>query len=277
VDDGSSDNTDEVVGEYVKKDTRFKYYHRPVEHLPGGNGARNYGFKMSQGEYVNWFDSDDLMVAEKLELKVKAMLENEVDFVVSNSINFYDDGSISRPYKLDCTISITPENYISQRIGWITNDALIKKSFIRILFNEKLKSGQEYNFFSRLLFFEHKVYSLKADLSKRRMHNNTIQKKLKKNRLVQKKELIVNEILLMSDIYDYSSSKIKNRSLKRIFRFSLETTPKHVLPNHYFLVNRFFFKNYLIKIILLYNIWVIFNLLTGKGYFIFQKYSKIYE
>ena len=52
-DDGSSDNTDEVVGEYVKKDSRFKYFHRPDQHLRGGNGARNYGFKMSQGEYVN--------------------------------------------------------------------------------------------------------------------------------------------------------------------------------------------------------------------------------
>jgi glycosyltransferase involved in cell wall biosynthesis len=60
VDDGSTDNTDEVVEEYVKKDSRFKYYHRPDEHLPGGNGARNYGFKMSKGEYVNWLDSDDL-------------------------------------------------------------------------------------------------------------------------------------------------------------------------------------------------------------------------
>jgi glycosyltransferase involved in cell wall biosynthesis len=188
MDDGSSDNTDEVVGEYTKKDTRLKYYHCPEEHLPGGDGARNYGFKMSQGEYVNWFDSDDLMLPEKLELKVKTMLKNEMDLVVSNSINFYHDGSTSRPYKLDYTISINPVNYISQRIGWITNDALIKKSFIKILFNEKLKSGQEYNFFSRLLFFEPKVYFLKADLSKRRMHNNTIQKKLKKNRLKQKKK-----------------------------------------------------------------------------------------
>jgi glycosyltransferase involved in cell wall biosynthesis len=85
VDDGSSDNTDEVIGEHVNKDSRFKYYHRPEVHLPGGNGARNYGFKMSKGEYVNWFSSDDLMVAEKLEVKVKAMLENEVDFMVGGN------------------------------------------------------------------------------------------------------------------------------------------------------------------------------------------------
>ena len=34
VDDGSSDNTDDVVNDYVKKDPRFKYYYRPDEHLP---------------------------------------------------------------------------------------------------------------------------------------------------------------------------------------------------------------------------------------------------
>jgi glycosyltransferase involved in cell wall biosynthesis len=67
VDDGSNDNTDEVVSEYVKKNNRFKFYHRPDEHLPGGNGARNYGFKMSKGEYVNWLD-DDLFTDSKTEL-----------------------------------------------------------------------------------------------------------------------------------------------------------------------------------------------------------------
>jgi glycosyltransferase involved in cell wall biosynthesis len=83
VDDGSSDNTDEVVGEYVKKDSRFKYYHRPEEHLLGGNGARNYGFKMSKGEYVNWLDSDDLFSENKIDDQVK--LNNKARFgVVTN-------------------------------------------------------------------------------------------------------------------------------------------------------------------------------------------------
>lgn len=81
VDDGSSDNTDAVVGEYVKKDKRFKYYHRPDEHLPGGNGARNYGFKMSKGEYVNWLDSDDLFSADKIEDQIEVILKNNSDIV----------------------------------------------------------------------------------------------------------------------------------------------------------------------------------------------------
>src|SRR5690606_8186561 len=75
VDDGSSDHTDEVVGAYVQKDARFKYFHRPDTHLPGGNGARNYGFLQSKGEYVNWLDSDDLTQPAKLERQVDVLFD----------------------------------------------------------------------------------------------------------------------------------------------------------------------------------------------------------
>lgn len=64
VDDGSTDGTDEVMAAYMAKDTRFQYHHRPKDRLPGGNAARNYGFEVSKGEYIQWFDSDDLMLPE---------------------------------------------------------------------------------------------------------------------------------------------------------------------------------------------------------------------
>src|SRR5690606_34809029 len=70
VDDGSTDATEALLHDYMEKDKRFQYHKRPVNHLPGGNGARNYGFNQSQGEFIQWFDSDDLMVSEKLELQV---------------------------------------------------------------------------------------------------------------------------------------------------------------------------------------------------------------
>src|SRR5690554_3978886 len=82
VDDGSTDNTDEVMAAYMAKDARFQYHHRPKDRLPGGNAARNYGFEVSKGEYIQWFDSDDLMLPEKLEMKVSSLLDKNVDFVV---------------------------------------------------------------------------------------------------------------------------------------------------------------------------------------------------
>ncbi|MGC1633104.1 MAG: glycosyltransferase family 2 protein, partial [Gelidibacter sp.] len=48
VDDGSLDATETLIHRYIHKDSRFQYHKRPDIHLPGGNGARNYGFEMSK-------------------------------------------------------------------------------------------------------------------------------------------------------------------------------------------------------------------------------------
>ena len=157
VDDGSSDNTDEVVGEYVNKDNRFKYYHRPEEHLPGGNGARNYGFKMSQGEYVNWFDSDDLMVAEKFKNQIDIFnRSSKIDVVFSNFQFFKSDKSESK--KLT-TITISKENFIKKYVLKKTlapiNSALWqKKTILNFQFNEQLIQYQEYEYFGRIFSSE---------------------------------------------------------------------------------------------------------------------------
>jgi GalNAc5-diNAcBac-PP-undecaprenol beta-1,3-glucosyltransferase len=61
VDDGSNDNTAEVVGRY--SDSRLGYY--PKENAERG-AARNYGLTRAQGEYVLFLDSDDLFHPEHL-------------------------------------------------------------------------------------------------------------------------------------------------------------------------------------------------------------------
>lgn len=61
VDDGSTDHTNELLEFYNKKDSRIQYHHRPKSYPKGANPFRNYGFKLSHGEYVQWFDSDDII------------------------------------------------------------------------------------------------------------------------------------------------------------------------------------------------------------------------
>jgi glycosyltransferase involved in cell wall biosynthesis len=151
VDDGSSDNTDELIGEYVQTDSRFKYYHRPEEHLPGGNGARNYGFKMSKGEYVNWFDSDDLMVAEKILNDLETITTSDYDFTICQSKFFSHDGVIlQKEYWNNKLWSDDPINdFIMMKIGWSPNSPLWMKSSLKnnnLVFDERLKSGQDYLF-----------------------------------------------------------------------------------------------------------------------------------
>ena len=151
VDDGSTDNTDEVVDEYLKKDKRFQYHHRPKDRLPGGNAARNYGFELSKGEFINWFDSDDLMHKNLVLLKMKAFKSSEIDFVFCNNKVFIKktdclDGSISSIIKKSSSKNIY--NYILGKLFFPTPGPLWRKKSLdkAVLFNENLRRGQESDF-----------------------------------------------------------------------------------------------------------------------------------
>lgn len=73
VDDGSQDNTAEVVAGYA--DSRIRYIYQENRKLPG---ARNTGIQASQGDYVAFLDSDDLFLPDKLRLQA-TILATKVD------------------------------------------------------------------------------------------------------------------------------------------------------------------------------------------------------
>src|SRR5699024_7007376 len=66
VDDGSTDNTDEVLKAYCEKDPRFVFITKPKQLLPKPSASRNLGIKLSKANFINFLDSDDLMLAHKI-------------------------------------------------------------------------------------------------------------------------------------------------------------------------------------------------------------------
>ncbi|MBO7244768.1 MAG: glycosyltransferase family 2 protein [Alphaproteobacteria bacterium] len=56
VDDGSTDNSLEILKEYAKKDNRLKIF---TQKNKGSGAARNLGIKQSSGEFICFIDSDD--------------------------------------------------------------------------------------------------------------------------------------------------------------------------------------------------------------------------
>jgi glycosyltransferase involved in cell wall biosynthesis len=72
VNDASTDNTDEVVGQY--DDPRLKYIKHQENRYAAA--ARNTGIKASCGELIAFFDGDDLMHPEKLQTQVTFLKEH---------------------------------------------------------------------------------------------------------------------------------------------------------------------------------------------------------
>ncbi|MES2376882.1 MAG: glycosyltransferase family 2 protein [Bacteroidota bacterium] len=73
INDGSIDNTEEIALEFKSKDSRIRYFKRSNS---GTSAARNFGFENSVGEFIVFFDADDLMEPDFLKTRLDVMLEN---------------------------------------------------------------------------------------------------------------------------------------------------------------------------------------------------------
>ena len=175
VDDGSTDNTDELMADYMAKDKRFRYYHRPEDRLPGGNAARNYGFELSKGAYIQWFDSDDIMLPEFLEKKVAAFTPSAVLTICTG---YSADAHLqSRKLKIMPVITNLYKQYVLWQSRIMFPSILFRRSFLKgkRLFDETLLRGQENDLFSRLFFklSEKKYRIINEGLYLYRQHKST--------------------------------------------------------------------------------------------------------
>ena len=77
IDDGSSDNTEEIVKRY---DGRLSYY---FKENGGISSARNYGMLKAKGEYIVFLDSDDKLHESYVERTLAHLQKHSahVDFV----------------------------------------------------------------------------------------------------------------------------------------------------------------------------------------------------
>ena len=218
IDDVSTDNTKEVVETYLSQDLRFKYYERP-EHKPkGANACRNYGFEKSKGEYIQWFDSDDLMHSTKLEIDLKKIQSGDYDFTISQSDFFDEEGRQLNNYWNTKLWSKNPINkFIKLKIGWGINSPLWRKESLKnadIRFDERLQSGQDYLFHIQALSKKMKPIVIEKVLVHQRSHNNKIEHTVVKSK---SKALIYYYILKHKkylEIDDNTLYYLENKSMQ---------------------------------------------------------------
>lgn len=79
INDGSTDNSKEICQDFGVTDSRFKLYSQTNAGL---SAVRNKGIELSQGEYILFVDSDDLISQHLLENAVNILLKNNVDLVL---------------------------------------------------------------------------------------------------------------------------------------------------------------------------------------------------
>ncbi|MDG5786698.1 glycosyltransferase [Evansella sp. AB-P1] len=88
IDDGSTDNTANIVEDYIRKDSRFKLI--SLSEMAGQYEARNHGLKISNGDFVTVFNSNEWAHPQKLEKQIDQLISNQ-DILGNTSQNVWTD------------------------------------------------------------------------------------------------------------------------------------------------------------------------------------------
>ncbi|TDO77464.1 glycosyltransferase involved in cell wall biosynthesis [Flavobacterium chryseum] len=158
VDDGSMDNTEEVINKYSKRDSRFKYFKRPTDRIKGPNSCRNIGFEMSKGTWINWFDSDDIYIETALERFVK-VIHPDLDVIVAKLVKIDSNTNEVLGYNRIFTQNLI-QDYYTGLVSFYVSGPLWNKLFLnnqKELFDEKIRFLDDWDFNLRMLYQKPKM------------------------------------------------------------------------------------------------------------------------
>lgn len=104
VNDGSTDNTEQVLKKYSDK---INYYYQTNA---GVSIARNLGFEKSTGEYIQYLDADDLLAEGKISKQIQAIEENEADVAYGDWMRFTENDFVYKELEMvEREMNLRPE------------------------------------------------------------------------------------------------------------------------------------------------------------------------
>ena len=92
IDDGSDEATISILKEFAVVDDRISLFQRPKYAPKGAQTCRNIGLSKAKGEYIIFYDSDDILYQDALQQRIKFMQDNlDIDFAVFPFSAFSND------------------------------------------------------------------------------------------------------------------------------------------------------------------------------------------
>jgi len=152
VDDGSIDNSIDVINSFVENDNRIRLLKR--DRLPkGGSTCRNIGLQHAKGDFVIFLDSDDLLIKSALENRIKEIERDKgFDFVVFPMGTFYKEIGDSK------SVWIPPSKkhlskFLSHDLPWSVMQPIWRKDFLLSIngFDEEFPRLQDVEMHTRAL------------------------------------------------------------------------------------------------------------------------------
>jgi glycosyltransferase involved in cell wall biosynthesis len=249
VDDGSSDNTINIINYFIEKDSRFSFIKR--NRFPkGAPTCRNIGLELAKGDYIVYLDSDDLLAPFCLEQRVSLFNQNQsCDFLVFKNILFQEEPIEKGFYWNIDTDEDDLSRFLRMDALWQTSGPIYKKEFLIKIggFKENLLFWQDYDLHLRCLLKKGiylKFFDLPVDVYIRDGRKDTISRSTSFTgdiKILEKRINFYYEIL-----NEYNLILIKehlNSLFSILYFFSSQYIVRHgkylIFLKHWIKINRF--------------------------------------
>ncbi len=270
VDDGSNPEEIAEISNFIRGSRKINFFKRPAYKIKGPSACRNYGLEKASGEFIQFFDDDDVMYPDMLFRKLAAILKNNADVVVSPLDHYYiDKAEVLNQNKIYSEDLVT--DYVTGKITWYSSGPLWRKVFLTDAFDETIQTLDDYDFNLRQIYKNPKIEYLPEPLQ--RYNKYKIGETLSsKSRTGDEKQITSGFIAYRKQYLILKEKKMLNPELKEwlrnIFIYKLRASLVHKYPisNDIFLfllTNRSLLTlEKLIKVITGYFSYKLFN----KGY-----------
>ncbi len=219
VDDGSTDNTIQLITAFLEKDSRFAFFKRPKELIKGANSCRNYGFFKSKGNFIQFFDSDDLMLPNHLNDKIKIINRDSNLEAIVNKISFYENGEITKETTIFSNNPLI--DYCIDKIDYYTFGVLWSKNFLnkqKELFDVNISNLDDWDFIIRMLLAEPNIVLINTSTILYRQSANSLSKQIELCNPIE----IESEIRARFKIFNiYKKKNIETEIIKEYLKFRL--------------------------------------------------------
>jgi hypothetical protein len=168
VNDGSTDNTEQVLAPYMKQ---IRYIKRENG---GCAAAKNTGLELATGELITNLDDDDRILPEKIERQVEVFMQRPNLGLCATGVNFIDAaGQVTERYIPPRLSPKTQVIELLRKCVLIQSSVLIHRKCHEHLGNYKLTHVQDYNFWLRTCL-HYEVRIIEDVLTEYRVHGNQI-------------------------------------------------------------------------------------------------------
>lgn len=168
--DAAHDSVEKICRQYMRKDPRIKY--RRLEQNLGISGNTNACLEMAAGDYIGLFDHDDLLHPAALHEVMRAICEQDADFIYTDELTFSNkiDNVITAHFKPD----FAPDNLRAN--NYICHFTVFSAAILKTVggFRGEYDGSQDHDFILRATEQAEKIVHIPKLLYYWRSHPNSV-------------------------------------------------------------------------------------------------------